>query len=139
MSEPTLPDILLVEDDELDVELFYRKLHKAGLANNVHVANNGLKALQMLEGNREPQPAQHCVLLVDINMPLLDGIEMLRQVRNSETWSELPAFMLTTSEHEPDLEDAHELGIEGYLLKDQLEDALQGRVSSLREHLNATA
>ena len=64
---------------------------------------------------------------------------MLRQVRSSDTWGNLPAFMLTTSEHEPDLEDAHELGIEGYLLKDQLDDALNGRVGSLRERLSSPA
>ena len=72
---------------------------------------NGLQALQMLQGQRPPQPSAHTVLIVDINMPLLDGIELLREVRENEQWQDTPAYVLTTSEHEPDLEDANSLAI----------------------------
>lgn len=132
-----LPDILLVEDDDLDVQLFRRRMAKAQLTNRILTASNGLHALQMLQGLCEPQPQPDCVLIVDINMPLMDGIEMLREVRVTSGWSDVPAFMLTTSQLAPDIEDAESLGIEGYVLKDNLEAALMGESGTLRACLLA--
>lgn len=142
MQEPNVefgapPEILLVEDDDLDIELFYAKLRKAELENTVMVATNGLQALEILAGQRGLEPSLSCILLVDINMPKLDGLELLSRIRRDPKWRHAIVYMLTTSNHQPDVVNASRLGIAGYLLKDNLDLALRGEISTLRTHLQA--
>lgn len=116
-----LPHLLLVEDDEIDVEAIQRALKRIGVQNVVHVACDGVEALAMLRGDagykRVPQP---CLMLVDINMPRMNGLQFLKEVRKDKNLCDNIAFMLTTSGRVVDKVQAQELNAAGYFLKDKL-------------------
>jgi CheY-like chemotaxis protein len=114
MAEHLL-NILLVEDDEVDVMNVRRAFQRAHVSNPLHVAGNGLEALEMLRGDAIP-PDRRLVLL-DLNMPRMNGIEFLRAVRADAALRSLPVVVLTTSNDERDKVDAYKLNVAGYLLK----------------------
>lgn len=120
MSEKVL-NILLVEDDELDVMNVRRAFKKNNIANPLHVASNGLEALTMLRPgpNGEPPeiPAQGRLVLLDLNMPKMNGIEFLQEVRADKFLKTLPVVVLTTSDEERDKVKAYNLNVAGYILK----------------------
>lgn len=108
-------NILLVDDDEIDVMNVRRAFEKGRIANNLHVAGDGVEALGMLRGDEFP-PERRLVLL-DLNMPRMSGIEFLREVRADAALRSLPVVVLTTSDDERDKVDAYDLNVAGYLLK----------------------
>jgi len=111
--------ILLVEDDEVDVMNVRRAFRKNHVTNPLHVAGDGLEALEMLrgEGGREKLDPQPRICLLDINMPRMNGIEFLREVRADPELHRLSVFVLTTSDEERDLMAAYDLHVAGYILK----------------------
>ncbi len=115
-----LKTILLAEDNPLDVELTIEALSEHNLANNVVVVRDGVEAMEYLnyEGkfkNRiEGNPV---VLLLDIKMPRMDGIEVLAAIRGNEKLKRLPIVILTSSREEPDLKKCYELGVNAYVVK----------------------
>jgi CheY-like chemotaxis protein len=114
MAEHLL-NILLVEDDEVDVMNVRRAFQRAHVSNPLHVAGNGLEALEMLRG--DTIPAGRRLVLLDLNMPRMNGIEFLRAVRADASLQSLPVVVLTTSNDERDKVDAYKLNVAGYLLK----------------------
>jgi CheY-like chemotaxis protein len=114
------PDILLAEDNPNDVELTLEALAQHNLANRVTVAHDGVEALEYLrcEGafaGREPTaPA---VLLLDIKMPRMDGLEVLREIRNDPELKRLPVVILTSSREEQDIITSYDLGANAYVVK----------------------
>lgn len=113
MSEKPL-EILLVEDDAVDVMNVRRAFAKNKLTNPIHVAQNGLEALEILrQGNLQPR---HLVLL-DLNMPKMNGIEFLRELRADPALRTTSVVVLTTSNEERDRVEAYKLNVAGYLLK----------------------
>ena len=114
MSEHLL-NILLVEDDEVDVMNVRRAFQRAHVSNPLHVAGNGLEALELLRG--DTIPAGRRLVLLDLNMPRMNGIEFLRAVRADASLQSLPVVVLTTSNDERDKVDAYKLNVAGYLLK----------------------
>lgn len=112
--------ILLVEDNKNDVELTLNSLAKYNLANEVIVTRDGAEALDYLcrQGNfkmrAEGNPA---VILMDIKMPKVDGIEVLRQIRKSDNLRMIPVVMLTSSREEGDLLKSYSLGVNAYVVK----------------------
>ena len=114
MTEHLL-NILLVEDDEVDVVNVRRAFLRAHVSNPLHVAGNGLEALEMLRG--DTIPADRRLVLLDLNMPRMNGIEFLRAVRADASLRSLPVVVLTTSNDERDKVDAYKLNVAGYLLK----------------------
>ncbi len=113
-----LINILLVEDDQLDVIDIRRTLDKMQLIYHLYVAKNGEEALQMLNGEGEdPLPALPDIVLVDINMPKMNGLEFLNAIRSSEKWKNLKCFIITTSDEKVEREKAKSLGISGYIIK----------------------
>jgi CheY-like chemotaxis protein len=113
VSEKPL-EILLVEDDAVDVMNVRRAFAKNKLTNPIHVAQNGIEALEMLR--KGVLPARHLVLL-DLNMPKMNGIEFLRELRADPALHATSVVVLTTSNEERDKVEAYELNVAGYLLK----------------------
>ena len=115
-----LRTILLAEDSSQDVELTLEALAEHKLANNVVVVRDGVEALEYLRcegphaGRAGGLPA---VLLLDIKMPRMDGIEVLEAVRSDDRLKLLPVVMLTSSREEPDLTRCYALGVNAYVVK----------------------
>lgn len=112
--------ILVVEDDEIDAEAVRRAFRKHGMANPIFHARYGAEALNLLRERRELRTP--VVLVVDINMPQMSGIEFMRKVREDTALPRHVAFMLSTSRRQPDISAAYELGVGGYFLKENVED-----------------
>ena len=107
-------EILLVEDDALDVMNVRRAFKQNKLTNTIHVAQNGLEALEMLRNGALPH--RHLVLL-DLNMPKMNGIEFLRELRADPNLQSTSVVVLTTSNEDRDRIEAYKLNVAGYLLK----------------------
>ena len=113
-------NILLVEDDEVDVMNVRRAFKKGNITNPLFVANNGLEALRMLRTtDNEPAvvPSERRLILLDLNMPRMGGIEFLQNLRNDENLKSIPVVVLTTSNQDRDLVEAYNLNVAGYLIK----------------------
>ncbi|MGE0401855.1 MAG: response regulator [Kofleriaceae bacterium] len=108
-------NILLVEDDEVDVMTVRRAFAKARITNPIFVASDGIQALEMLRN--ETVPPSRRVVLLDINMPRMNGIECLREIRKDPTLAALTVVVLTTSNEDRDRVEAYQLNVAGYLLK----------------------
>lgn len=114
MSDKVL-NILLVEDDAVDVMNIRRAFKKGNITNPLYVAGNGLDALEMLRGGEIPRTRR--LVLLDLNMPRMNGIEFLRALRADPELSPTPVVVLTTSDAERDKVEAYHLHVAGYLLK----------------------
>jgi CheY-like chemotaxis protein len=114
----TLKPILLVEDSAKDIELTLAALEDSHLANRVVVLRDGSEALDYLSahstGSDENFPA---VMLLDIKMPKVSGIEVLRAIKSDPGLKYVPVVMLTSSREGPDLNECYELGANGYVVK----------------------
>ncbi|HLL23647.1 MAG TPA: response regulator [Kofleriaceae bacterium] len=108
-------NILLVDDDEVDVMTVRRAFQKANITNRLFVASNGVEALELLRGGTIP--AHRRLILLDLNMPKMNGLEFLREVRNDPALAGLTVVVLTTSNEDRDRVDAFQLNVAGYLLK----------------------
>ena len=108
-------NILLVEDDEVDVMNVRRAFKKNNIMNPLFVAGNGLEALEILrQGN---VPAERRLVLLDLNMPKMGGIEFLRELRADPELRPTPVVVLTTSNDDRDRVEAYNLNVAGYILK----------------------
>jgi CheY-like chemotaxis protein len=107
--------ILLVEDDEVDVMNVVRAFKKNNILNPVFVAGNGIEALEMLRNGEVP--AERRMILLDLNMPKMNGIEFLRELRADDGLSATPVVVLSTSDDERDRVEAYNLNVAGYILK----------------------
>ena len=108
-------NILLVEDDQVDVMNVKRAFDRNRIANPLFVANDGLDALEMLRSGKIP--AERRIILLDLNMPKMSGIEFLRELRGDPALQHTPVVVLTTSNDERDKIDAYNFNVAGYLLK----------------------
>lgn len=108
-------NILLVEDDEVDVMNVRRAFKKNNIRNPLWVAGNGLEALEALRGPDMPRDRR--LILLDLNMPRMNGIEFLRELRSDPELAGTPVVVLTTSGDERDRVDAYNLNVAGYILK----------------------
>jgi CheY-like chemotaxis protein len=114
-DDDRLLHILLVEDDQVDVMNVKRAFDKNKILNPLYVATNGLEALQMLRDGSVP--AQRRLVLLDLNMPSMGGIEFLRELRADSKLRLTPVVVLTTSGDEKDRLDAYDFHVAGYLRK----------------------
>jgi two-component system, response regulator len=113
--------VLLVEDNDDEAELAIRELKKNNLANDLLRVNDGEEALEFIfgtgryEGRDVECPPK--VILLDLKMPKVDGIEVLRAVRNDDRTKKIPVVVLTSSNEEKDIVSAYELGVNSYIVK----------------------
>ena len=117
MSE-TQPSLLLVEDDYMDIMSVERELRKLNIDLPLHIARNGREALAMLKGEgRPPLKPLPSVVILDINMPKMNGIELLTEIRKDPELQHLNVFITTTSTEELDRSVAQRLKVSGYIEK----------------------
>lgn len=119
MSEQIL-NILLVEDDALDVMNVRRAFKKNNILNPLNVAGNGVEALEMLrgkDGGAPECPAERRLILLDLNMPKMNGIEFLQELRADPALRATPVVVLTTSDEDRDKIDAYHFNVAGYIVK----------------------
>jgi CheY-like chemotaxis protein len=115
-----LKTILLAEDNSKDVELTMEALSENNLANQVVVVKDGVEAMEYLryEGNYKQRTHENpAVLLLDIKMPRMDGIEVLKAIRSDDKLKTIPVVILTSSREESDLIKSYELGVNAYVVK----------------------
>lgn len=108
--------ILLVEDDPDHEALAIRALRKANVANEIRVARDGAEAIDYLNGLGEDNPVPQLILL-DLKLPKVDGLEVLRTIRSNEKTSILPVVVLTSSDEERDIVASYRLGVNSYIRK----------------------
>jgi CheY-like chemotaxis protein len=120
IGSPNPIRILLVEDDDGDAKAVVRTFEKARIANPIVRALDGIEALQILKGTaKEPKLEAPYLLLVDLNMPRMDGIQLVTAIREDPELHDTIIFMLTTSNRAEDKQAAYSLNVTGYILKEK--------------------
>ncbi len=109
-----LKSILLVEDDMVDMMSVKRALKDINVTNPLYHVENGVEALEFLMDKEKPRPT---IILLDLNMPKMGGIEFLSVMRKDETIRRIPVVILTTSRAEYDKIQSYDLGVAGYMIK----------------------
>ncbi len=128
-------DILLVEDNPRDAELTVRALKRRNLANHLFVVEDGVEALDFIlcrgkyAGRAVTQPPK--VVLLDLKLPKLDGLEVLRAIKADEQMCKIPVVIVTSSHEDLDIQSAYELGANSYVVKPVNFDAFVDAVSHL--------
>lgn len=121
MIDKTIIEILLVEDNPNDVELTLKALKKNNLANHLHVLKDGEEALEFIfaagryahrDVNNRPK-----VILLDLKLPKVDGLEVLQQVKSDERTAMIPVVVMTSSREERDMVESYKLGVNSYIIK----------------------
>lgn len=127
LSSPASPSILLVEDDQMDVMNVQRELRKQNISVPLIHAKNGREALNLLRGeNGETKIVRPSLVMLDLNMPRLNGLELLKILRADPEFSDLNVFIMTTSDLDVDRSGATDLGISGYIIKPLTFDSFGG-------------
>ena len=105
--------VLLIEDNLIEIMKMERTILSLGLKHTVNVANNGEEALEILEDAlRWPD-----LILLDLNMPRISGLEFLSILKNNEQLRHIPTVILTTSDNQKDIEECYRIGVSGYIVK----------------------
>lgn len=121
MNESNVVEILLVEDTPQDVELAVRALKKAKLSNHIHVARDGAEALEFIfcEGAYAERKIEQGpkVILLDLKLPKVDGLEVLRRIKGDSRTKAIPVVVLTSSKEQKDVVESYELGVNSYIVK----------------------
>ncbi len=119
MTAANRVEILLVDDSEADIALTLRALDQHRLANKVVVARDGVEALALLfpDPPVAPAPMLPRVILLDLKMPRLSGLEVLQRLKQDERTRAIPVVVLTSSNQEPDIAACYQLGVNSYIVK----------------------
>ena len=129
-----LVKILLVEDDPRDVELTLAALQENAVTNEVIVVRDGEEALDYLYGRSDfasREPGNPVAVLLDLKLPKVDGLEVLRRVKSDPTLKKVPIVMLTSSREERDLVESYDLGVNAYVVKPVSFDAFVTAVKQI--------
>ncbi len=131
MKRPSDVTVLLVEDDEVDKMAFRRTFDKLKLANPLVFAEDGIEALKILRGNDGVTVSRPYLVILDLNMPRMNGHEFLKELRSDKNLKDTVVFVLTTSKAEEDLFAAYEKNIAGYMLKSDLSGSFLKAINML--------
>jgi len=126
MRDSKVVTILLVEDDEIDVKALRWAFDKLKIANPLVVASDGVEAWEVLQTLPRPY-----LIITDLNMPRMNGIELLRKIRESERFRDSIVFCLTTSNDEADKIAAYNLNVAGYMLKTDMGTSFQRAIAMI--------
>ncbi len=121
MSETTHIEILLVEDNPQDLELAQRALRKANVTNRIHIARDGAEALEFIfcEGPHAARKIEDSpkVILLDLKLPKVDGLEVLKRIKGDPRTRAIPVVVLTSSKEQNDVVESYDLGVNSYIVK----------------------
>lgn len=121
MTTPEHISVLLVEDNEEDIELTLRVFRQYHLANHIHVVRDGAEALDCLFGSGAYVDRSPCeqtkLILLDLKLPKVDGLEVLRRCKSDERTKTIPVVVLTSSREEQDVIESYKLGVNSYIVK----------------------
>jgi CheY-like chemotaxis protein len=121
MNDPNAVELLLVEDNPQDLELALRALRKANLSNRIHVARDGAEALEFIfcEGPYTARRITDCpkVILLDLKLPKVDGLEVLKLIKGDPRTKMIPVVVLTSSKEQSDVVESYQLGVNSYIVK----------------------
>jgi CheY-like chemotaxis protein len=121
--------IILAEDDEGHATLIKKNLKRAGLLNELIHVHDGQECMDYLESEKEKGNKQAALLLLDIKMPKMNGIEVLKRVKNDQRFRKMPVIMITTTDDPREIEQCHEIGCSNYIKKpidyDKFVDAIR--------------
>lgn len=106
--------ILLIEDDRIDAMTVKRALNELKVTNKLEHAVNGVEGMSYLQDHRHNTP---CIILLDLNMPKMNGLEFLNEVKKDKLFRKIPIVVLTTSSAEPDVHQSFSIGVAGYMVK----------------------
>ncbi len=119
MSKPTRArPILVVEDNPMDLDFLLQAFDEHGVLNPVTICRDGEEALQFIDAHATPEdPALPLLALLDLRLPKVDGIDVLRRARQHSVWRQIPFIVVTTSRENADISRAYELGVNSYIVK----------------------
>lgn len=127
-------NILLVEDNDLDVAILRRSMKKLDIFNSLIRARDGLEALEFLKSNLVKRELQHpYVILLDINMPRMNGHEFLAELRETDALKDSRVYVFTTSDSKKDINLAYENNVNGYIVKPNSTSELTDILKALQE------
>jgi CheY-like chemotaxis protein len=132
VTDERMLNILLVEDDDVDVMNVRRAFAKNHITNPLTVVGDGIEALKMLRGDDLPKGRR--IVLLDLNLPRMNGIEFLRELRKDPALASTPVVVLTTSQDESDRIEAYQLNVAGYLLKPVTFTAFSDLMAALNKY-----
>ena len=133
MNQANIVEILIVEDTPEDLDLALRALRKANLTNHIHVARDGEEALQFIfcEGPHAGRKIENGpkVILLDLKLPKVDGLEVLKRIKSDPRTKSIPVVVLTSSKEQNDVVESYHLGVNSYIVKpvnfEQFSEAVQ--------------
>ncbi|WP_261882457.1 response regulator [Vibrio pelagius] len=125
--------ILLVEDDDIDAMGIQRSLRAFNLLNTIHRARDGLEALEALKNDAVARPF---IVLLDLNMPRMSGMEFLSAIRSDEKLSDIVVFVLTTSQLDEEISAAYKKNVAGYIVKSSSDKDYKQLISFLENYWN---
>jgi CheY-like chemotaxis protein len=140
MNDPVIPgerplNILLIDDDDMDAKSLERAFRKAKIGNTIMRAMDGIEALEMLKAaNGRTKPPSPCILLVDLNMPRMNGIELVQALRDDQELHHSIVFILTTSKRDEDKTAAYDLHVAGYIAKSMAAEDMRNLVSLMESY-----
>lgn len=127
--------ILLVEDDKIDQKSLLRSFKKLRISNPLVIANDGVEAWEILtQSEAAPGLQQPFMIILDINMPRMNGIELLRKIRAHESLRDTIVFVLTTSNDEKDKFEAFNCNVAGYMLKTDMDNSFMEAVELVENY-----
>ncbi len=122
-------DILIAEDNPNDLELALHALKKYKIANKIHICRDGEEALAFLLGDDSPLKPVPRLILLDLKMPKVDGLQVLRRIKAEPRTQAIPVVMMTSSQEEQDIVESYRLGVNSYIVKpvdfDQFAEAVR--------------
>ncbi len=128
-------DLLLVEDNPQDLELMLRALREAGAASRIHVVRDGAEALEFIFGSGRPDLRAYIsgprVIVLDLKLPKVDGLEVLRRLKRDPRTTTIPVVVLTSSSESRDLAASLELGVNSYVVKSVDSERFGGAVRDI--------